>query len=106
MNAGGPNYTSLEITNSPAPAAPAQSNFPDPETGVGDVTYNVFFVGGCRVGAIVTVDPPDAVITDFVWYAADMGVAQIGIGVLPGRNYILRAWSDDGVYLGEYSGEG
>jgi len=102
-----PAITPLTLTPSPAPHRPISSNYPALQLNrEGVIATNFFMVGDCDSGAIVTVDPVEAAVTLLLWYGANGGVAFITLGVLPGQSYLLRAWTTDGSYLGEYEGEG
>jgi len=101
-----PAVTVLANTPSPPPTMPESSELPAIESNSGAGDSHFFLVGTCLVGAILTVTPTDAAVTELVWYAADGGAAAITVAGRPGQSYLLQAWSDDGSYLGQYEEEG
>jgi len=104
-NGGGPNFSLLMDTPSPAPVAPAASDFPTAVSDFGAAQGTTFLLGGCRKGAIVTISPLDAAMVGNLMYAQDGGVAVIAVAAKPGQSFLLRAWSDDGgAYLGQFMG--
>jgi len=91
----------LSLTPVPPPPAPPRSDFPAPAR----APYSegaAFLFGDCVLGAIVTITPMDAAFVYEVFYATDGGVAFMTVTNKPGQSYLLRAWSGDGTYLGEY----
>jgi len=100
---GVPVISPLVDTPSPPPPAPARSDFPTPQPDTGTQHVALRF-GDCVTGAIVTVTPSDAAIVDTVFYAADGGVAFMTLVHRENyRSLVVRAWLDDGTYLGEYT---